>query len=570
MRGESVFATEIYVRNDKSLNGAWISANARPLRNEAGDLRGGVVVFQDITERKRAEETQRLLASDRDNMVRRLELQIKRLPMAYMMFDTELRVLEWNPAAEKTFGYAKEEMVGRVAFDLILALPIDNQVRKIIRRIWNGDMDAHNVNENRAKDGRIITCEWYNTPLMDSDGNFIGAISLARDITERKNLEEQLRQSQKMEAFGQLAGGIAHDFNNFLTAISIYNHLLVDSVGPDVPAQQLLQELKKATERSASLTRKLLAFSRKQVLTPQILCLNEVIRDTEQMFRRVIGDHVQLVTVLSPRLDNVKADPEQLERVLLNLIVNARDAMPRGGKLTIETKNVTLDDINGKDHPEVPPGQYVMLAVTDSGVGISREVKRHIFEPFFTTKDPEASSGLGLAVVHGIVKQSDGHIEVDIEPGCGACFKIYLPRVEQIAGISELPEELAPRLRGTETILLVDDDETLRKATCRLLQGFGYSVLEAGDGDEALHVSSQHQEPISLLVTDVVMPRLGGPALAERLVALRPGLKTLYLSGYSDGAVVRYDMAHKGLPLLHKPFSPMLLREKIREVLDAS
>ncbi len=570
MRGESVLGTEVFVRNEKSPDGVWTSANARPLRNEAGDVCGGIVVFQDITERKRGEKTQRNLASERDHLVRRLELQIERLPMAYILLDTEMRVLEWNPAAEKTFGYTKEEVLGRVALDLIVPLPLNDQVRHVLRRIWSGDVDAHNVSENRTKDGRIITCEWYNTPLLDADGKFVGVIALARDITERKNLEQQLRQAQKMEAVGQLAGGIAHDFNGFLTVISIYAHLLSDSLGPEVPARQLVQEITKAAERSASLARQLLAFSRKQALAPQILCLNDVIRGSEEMLRRVIGEEMKLVIVLDPGLDSVTADPEQLERVLLNLVINAHDAMPCGGKLTIETNNVALDGINDKDHADVPPGRYVMLEVTDSGVGMSPEVKRRIFEPFFTTKGPGRTSGLGLAIVHGIIMQSEGHIVVDSKPGRGACFKIYLPRVEQPARSRESFQTRPPSLRGTETILLVEDDEALRRATCHALHEYGYTVLEARDGDEALLVCSQHQEPISLLVTDVVMPRLGGRSLNEQLRALRPELKTLYLSGYADGAVVRYDEAHERIALLQKPFSPVSLGEKIREVLDAS
>ena len=390
------------------------------------------------------------------------------------------------------------------------------------------------------------------------------------DASERKSLEEQLRQAQKMETIGHFAVGIVHDFSNFLTAINIYTQLVIDSLHPDIPAQELLQEIRAATERSASLTRLLLAFSRKQMLAPRILCLNDVVGDTERMLRRVIREDVQLVTDLDPRLASIKADPEQLERVLLNLVMNARDAMPRGGQLTIETNNVVLDEVNCKEHVDIPPGRYVMLTVTDTGVGMSPEIQPHIFEPLFTTKEPGTGSGLGLAIVDGIVKQSEGHIGVVSEPGQGACFKIYLPCVEEVARLRQASQEPAPSVRGTETILLVEDDEAVRKATCDLLHGFGYNVLEARDGEDALLVSSQHPEPISLLVTDVVMPRLGGPALAEQLLALRPGLKTLYISGYTDRTVMRSDVAHEPVAFLHKPFSPASLGAKIREVLHSS
>ena len=497
----------------------------------------------------------------------RIEQHIQRLPLAYILLDAEMRAVEWNPAAEKTFGYTKQEVLGRVIFDLILQLPMNNQLQQVVRRIRNGDMDAHNINENRTKDGRIITCEWHNTPLFDSDGEVVGAIALAQDISGRKNLEEQRRQAQKMEAIDELAGGIAHDFNNALTAINIYNHLLIDLLNSDDSAQLLLQEIKKVTERAASFTRQLLVFSRKQVLAPQILCLNDVVRDTEWMFRRVISEDIQLVTDLEPQLDSIKADPEQLEQVLLNLVLNARDAMPCGGTLNIETSNLAVDLVNCKEHDDIPPGLYVMLVVRDSGVGISPEVKRHIFEPFFTTKEPGTSSGLGLAVVQGILNQSEGHIGVESAPGDGACIKIYLPRVADVARTRQSYQELEPRVRDTATILLVEDDEAVRKAIADLLQRFGYTVLEASDGVEALAVSSTHRELISLLVTDVVMPRLGGVELAEQLLALRPKRKTLYISGHTNGAALRCHSAREPAAFLQKPFSPASLHEKIREVL---
>ena len=416
-------------------------------------------------------------------------------------------------------------------------------------------------------DGTKFYGECWSYPIGRED-QIIGAVVTVLDISERKTLEQQLRQAQRMEVIGQLAGGIAHDFNNFLTAITIYSELSIESLLPEDPAWKMVQEIRNAAEWSATLTRRLLAFSRKQVLVPKVLSLNDVIRDTETMLRRMIGEDVELVTVLDSRLDKVKADPGQLEQILLNLAVNARDAMPQGGKLIIETNNIELDEDYAQYHAGVQPGRYVMLTVTDSGVGMSEETKRQIFEPFFTTKGQGQGTGLGLAVVLGVVKQNPGHIEVNSELERGTSFKIYLPPVESTAGTADGFHEPARRLQGTETILLVEDEAVLRNATRQVLQRYGYTVLEAENGDEALDVAARYRETIHLLVTDVVMPGLGGRVLAERLLALRPDVKVLFLSGYTDDAIVRHGVAQDQVAFLQKPFSPVSLGKKVRAVLD--
>ena len=383
-----------------------------------GEFLGHHCFLEDITEKKKAEQA--------------LELQIERMPIAYLLFDADFRLMDWNPAAERIFGYSKAEVLRMgPPFEKILHDGDWNHIKALLARCRAGDMSAHSVNQNRTKDGRTITCEWINTPMIEDDGTFSGVVSLAYDITERKCLEDQLRQSQKMEAIGQLAGGVAHDFNNLLTIIIGYSEMLLESLSSDDSAREPVEEIRKAADRSAALTRQLLMFSRRQVQEPVVLDLNEVVRDTERMLQRVIGEDVQLATILDSQLGRVKADPGQLEQVLLNLAINARDAMPTGGRMTIETANVHLTDDYARAHPDVRPGPCVRLKVTDTGVGMTDEVKLPLFEPFFTTKSEGKGTGLGLPVVHGIVRQSDGHIEVESKLHVGTSFLIFLPRTQE-------------------------------------------------------------------------------------------------------------------------------------------
>lgn len=397
----------------------------------------------------------------------------------------------------------------------------------------------------------------------------MGVQGIARDVTERKQLEEQLRQSQKLEAVGQLAGGVAHDFNNLLTVINGYSDLLLRKLGKEDAMRLNVEEIKKAGERAAALTRQLLAFSRKQVLQPKVLKLNAVVADVEKMLRRLIGEDIDLLTVLEPSLGQIKADPGQIEQVILNLVVNARDAMPQGGKLTIETSNVDLTTEYERRRTDIKPGKYVMLAVSDSGTGMDAETQARIFEPFFTTKEKGKGTGLGCSTVYGIVKQSEGNIWVYSEIGKGTTFKVYLPRIDgevQVDGAHESPFELR---RGREIVLLTEDETPVRRLTRMILEMNGYEVLEATNGNEALAIYKKHRGRFDLIVTDVVMPNMSGPELARTLEALSPGIKVLYLSGYTDDAIVRHGLLDQKMAFLQKPFTPDALLRKVREVLDA-
>jgi len=380
--------------------------------------------------------------------------------------------------------------------------------------------------------------------------------------------EEQLRQAQKVEAIGRLAGGISHDFNNLLTAINGYSELLLGRLPAEDPIRKDIMEIRKAGERATSLTRQLLAFSRKQILDTRVLSVNAIVADFERMLKRLIGEDIDLSTNLRPDLGRIKADPGQLEQVLMNLVVNARDAMPGGGKLTMETSNVDLDDSYSAAHVGVRPGRYVMLAVSDTGCGMDKEVQSHLFEPFFTTKEPGRGTGLGLSTVYGIVKQSGGNVWVYSEPGAGTTFKVYLPRVEaaQDGASREKPVSMAPG--GSETILLAEDEQVVRELTRRILESNGYAVLEAHHGPQALEICERHRGVIHLMVTDVVMPKMSGRELAQKLAVLRPEMKVLYLSGYTDTAIVRHGVLEAGTAFLQKPFTPNSLARKVREVLD--
>jgi nitrogen-specific signal transduction histidine kinase/ActR/RegA family two-component response regulator len=393
-------------------------------------------------------------------------------------------------------------------------------------------------------------------------------IVLAFDVTERRVLEEQLRQSQKLEAIGQLAGGIAHDFNNLLTVVTGYSDLTVRQLQAADPVRRNVEEIKKAGERAASLTRQLLAFSRKQVLQPKVLNINAVISDIEKMLRRLIGEDVGLKTIIASELGSIKADPGQIEQVLMNLAINARDAMPQGGKLTIEAENVYLNDEYARQHIAVKPGPYVMLAVSDTGTGMDEKTQAHIFEPFFTTKEAGKGTGLGLSTVYGIVKQSGGNIWVYSEVGRGTTFKIYLPRVDEGAQEYKRSAEVEEIFQGTETILLAEDEEMVRKLAREVLETYGYQVLEAANGREALLICERYKEPIHLLITDVVMPEMSGRELSDRLAQLRPEIKVLYMSGYTDNAIVHQGVLDEGANFIQKPFSPHTLAQKVRTVLS--
>jgi signal transduction histidine kinase/CheY-like chemotaxis protein len=426
------------------------------------------------------------------------------------------------------------------------------------------------------KDGTKRYIETSVSLIKNSSGQPIGFRGIVRDITERKRAEEemaavqeQFRQSQKMEAIGQLAGGIAHDFNNLLTVIKGYSQIASMELKEGDPLKERIELIKRAADRAADLTRQLLAFSRRQILEFKVIDLNTALRNLEKMLRRVIGEDIELVIHLPEDLGGVKTDPGQIEQVIMNLAVNAKDAMPDGGKLVIETANVDLDEEYVRNHVAVIPGRYVMLAVSDTGVGMTPEIKEKVFEPFFTTKKKGEGTGLGLSTVYGIVKQSGGNIWVYSELGKGTTFKIYLPRVDE--PLDEISEKVTVRkglLRGSETILVVEDEEEVRKLVVRGLEGQGYRVLDAPQGFDAFLIGEEHQGPIHLLVTDVVMPKMSGRELAERILEILPEVKVLYMSGYTDNTIVHYGMLEKGVNYIQKPFTVEGLVQKVREVLD--
>ncbi len=420
----------------------------------------------------------------------------------------------------------------------------------------------------KRKDGRLLTLQLNVRVARDGTGRVEYYETFVRDLTEQRRLQQELVQSQKMEAVGRLAGGIAHDFNNLLTVITSYSDLLLEDLAPSDPKRQDVEQVRHAADGAAALTRQLLAFSRQQVLAPRVVNLSHVVQGVEKMLRRVIGEDVDLVTSLDPDVGAVKADVGQLEQVLMNLAVNARDAMPTGGKLMLETANVEHDVAYAREQEASPVRRFVMLAVSDTGIGMDEATKARIFEPFFTTKEPGKGTGLGLATVYGIVHQSGGFIWVYSEVGRGTTFKIYLPEVD--APVSSTGAAAATELpRGTETVLVAEDSEAVRAVTRQVLERQGYTVLEAPHGNAALALAAAHDGPIHLLLTDVVMPGLSGRQLADELMKRRPATRVLYTSGYTDDAVVRHGVLEAGIAYLQKPFTSASLARKVRETLDA-
>src|SRR5438128_5542081 len=476
-------------------------------------------------------------------------------------------VTSLNPAFEEMTGFPPAEWVGRPfeAFvhpdDVPLALDL-------FGRVLQGEPRPTIQFRILTRAGTYRVAEFSATAQL-RDGRLTGILGIGRDVTERLGLEQQLRQAQKMEAVGRLAGGIAHDFNNILTAITGHADLLLEDLGHHDPRRADVDEIRRSAERAAGLTRQLLAFSRQQVLQPKVVDLNALVLDMDKLLRRLIGEDVELATVLDPTLGRVTADPGQLEQVIVNLAVNARDAMPQGGKLTLETRNIDLDSSYTLEHSLVKPGPYVQLTVSDSGIGMDEETQAHAFEPFFTTKPRGQGTGLGLAMVYGTVKQSGGFIWVYSEPGRGATFKIYLPRVDAPVESAAPPAPVERPPRGSETVLLAEDEPAVRAIARQALERQGYTVLAAPSGADALALAAQHGATIHLLLTDVVMPGMSGRDLADRLTAQRPSIRVLYISGYTDNAIVRHGMLEPGLAYLQKPLRPDALVRKVREALHA-
>jgi PAS domain S-box-containing protein len=406
-------------------------------------------------------------------------------------------------------------------------------------------------------------------PILDADGRRLGAVAALHDVTEQRSLEAQFRQAQKMEAVGRLAGGVAHDFNNLLSVILGYTEITLAAGDVTAKVRENLEEVHEAGQRAAELTRQLLAFSRKQIIEPRVLDLGVLVRDMEKMLRRVIGEDITLSTALAADLGSVRADPGQIEQIVMNLVVNARDAMPRGGTLTLETADRTIDAAFARDNPGARPGSYVLLAVTDNGTGIPQEIQGKIFEPFFTTKGEGKGTGLGLATVYGIVKQNGGYIQIESEAGHGTSVRVFLPLVHDEAEAINTPATALPA-GGSETILLVEDEPSLRHLASATLRGYGYNVLEAGDGVEALRLCDGHQGPIHLLLADFILPGMRADELARRAAKAHPEARVLYMSGYTDDALVRDGILEPGVALLQKPFETSVLARRVREILDSA
>ncbi len=489
-------------------------------------------------------------------------------PIAIHIIDMQGKVLRWNKAAEEIFGWAEEDVVG----SFLPTIPPGERDAYIrpIQPITKGDhRPSGEESRQRRRDGTILYLNVWKELLFDAHGAASGVVSLLVDSSEKLKLQHQLRQSQRLEAVGKLAGGVAHDFNNLLTIISGYSDLALSQLAPDDALRQNIEEVTKAANRATALTSQLLAFSRKQVLKPKVINLNAIISDLEKMLRRLIGENIDLITVLNPDIGRVKADPGQIEQVIVNLAVNSRDAMPQGGKLVIETANVELDVRYSQHHIGAEPGTYVAICVSDSGHGMDAETQSHIFEPFFTTREVGKGTGLGLSTVYGIVKQSGGDIWVYSEPGRGTTFKIYLPLMSQPANAQGTVAVHTAPGRGSETVLLVEDEQCVRELVKEVLAKQGYRVLTAGDGVDGLALSESETRMIDLLLTDVVMPKMSGRQLAESLLSVNPKLKVLYMSGYTDNAILQNGILEPDTKFIQKPFSPESIARKVREVLDA-
>ena len=544
-------------------NGNWLvlESTSSVIRNAKGEPEKLVIVNRDTTERKRAEEALRRSEADFRSVVEDAPYGIYRASVTGLL-------MQVNPALRKMLGYAHElDLVGKdLAADVFRH---SAEYQRFAELLTHAEEVKDIEMEWKKQDDTPITVRCSGRRINDEQGIPAYFEVFAEDVTEKRVLEKQLRMAQKMEAIGRLSGGIAHDFNNLLGVIIGYSRVLRKSLGTENELSEHAAEIEKAGQRAAAMTKQLLAFSRQQVLTPAIINLNMLVTDMEKMLPRLLGEDIEVSLEMDPELGSVKADQSQVEQVIMNLAVNARDAMPAGGKLKIKTANAQLDQSYTRTHPGSRVGNYVLLSVNDSGTGMDPGILAHIFEPFFTTKERGKGTGLGLATVYGIVKQSNGYIWVESSPGQGASFQIYLPlHVGQAA--DEQKHAPAEKLQGSEKILLVEDSEPLKKLAQKFLEGAGFRVQSAGSGEEALEVAARFGRTFDLLLTDVVMPGINGRALAEQLLPRQPGMRVLYMSGYTDSFIAGHGVLEQGTHLLHKPFTDEVLIRKVREVLDGS
>ncbi len=510
-------------------------------------------------ERKRAE-------SD----VARMGAAVEQGDLAVVITELDGTIVYVNPAFERNTGYSRDEAVGknpRILKSWKHPPEFYKEMWETIGRgeIWTG------VFTNRRKDGTLYDERAVISPVRDAGGRIVNYAAVKRDVTRDLQTERHLILSQRVEAIGQLAGGVAHDFNNLLTVITGYSEILLGRMGEADPLRRYVREINRLADRAALLTQQLLAFSRRQILSPRVVSLNGIVAEMDQMLRRLIGEDIDFAASFAQSLWAVKADPTQIEQVVMNLVVNARDAMPGGGRLTIETRNAKVDEDFAREHPPMQAGSFALLTVSDTGMGMDEATRARIFEPFFTTKELGKGTGLGLATVYGIVKQSGGFIWVDSRPGKGSCFDVYFPRAEGEAGVAEgQGDKPAEALRGTETVLLVEDEEEVRETVNEMLSLRGYTVLRAARGVEAVEISDRYDGPIDLLLTDVVMPGMNGRELADRIAASRPRAAVLYMSGYTDTAIARRGVLEAGTVFIQKPFTSEALARKVREALEAA
>ena len=547
----------------------WVSFNGRKVRGKDGRAPYIEGFIEDIAERKRADE--KLRESERQ-----LRTVLETISLVGVMLDRQGNITLCNDFLLALSGWKREEVLHRDWFELFLPSEIRGRIREIfLDAIGAGEIPTHYQNEIITRSGERRLVDWNNTVIRDPGGQIVGVASIGEDITglkraeaEKARIQDQLRQAQKLESVGRLAAGVAHDFNNLLTVINGYSRLLLDTLKAGDPLRDDVEEIHKAGERAAGLTQQLLAFSRKQFLQPRVLDLNRVVDEMRPMLARLMGEDVEVCVQLQAEATTICADPHQLQQVLMNLAVNSRDAMPHGGKFSIETGFVEWGESQVQSRPGAQAGPYVMLAVRDTGVGMNEETLGHIFEPFFTTKGVGKGTGLGLSTIHGIVEQSGGYVEAESELGRGTTFKIYMPRVVDAQADSGKPEAV-PASGGQETVLVVEDQAEVRRYTATALKAYGYQVIQAENADEALLLGERESGRIDLILTDVVMPSLSGRELADRLRERWPGMKVLFMSGYTDDTMVHHGVLQKDVEFIQKPFSPAQLAIKVREMLAA-